>query len=189
MPRLKATHAGFIDANNLLFTVRGIPVLYYGSEMGFMRGTAEHKGNRNYFGLEGIAAARQHPIHPRLKKIATLRRDTPALQRGLQVNLEFAGHRAAFYRVLQHGEVRQTAAGVAEQGRRAASFAIDQPVQPGTWRNAFDQSVFELAPGTPFTATVAPHDVAVFLYDGALSEPALLARVQQAMARRLGKRP
>ena len=189
MPRLNATHAGFIDANNLLFTVRGIPVLYYGSEMGFMRGTAEHKGNRNYFGLEGIAAARQHPIHPRLKKIATLRRDTPALQRGLQVNLEFAGHRAAFYRVLQHGEVQQTALVLLNKGDEPASFTIDQPVQHGTWRNAFDQSVVELAPDTPFAATVAPHDVAVYLYDGALSEPALLARVQQAMARRLGQRP
>ena len=33
---------------------RGIPVLYYGSETGFMRGRAEHAGNRNYFGQERI---------------------------------------------------------------------------------------------------------------------------------------
>ena len=34
--------SGFIDAHNWLFTARGIPVVYYGSEVGFMRGHVEH---------------------------------------------------------------------------------------------------------------------------------------------------
>lgn len=50
MPRLQASDNGFIDAHNWLFTARGIPVVYYGSETGFMRGRAEHAGNRAYFG-------------------------------------------------------------------------------------------------------------------------------------------
>src|SRR5690606_23186486 len=39
MPRMDASDEGFIDAHNWLFTARGIPVIYYGSETGFMRGT------------------------------------------------------------------------------------------------------------------------------------------------------
>ena len=42
MPRLDASDEGFIDAHHWLFTARGIPVVYYGSEVGFMRGRAEH---------------------------------------------------------------------------------------------------------------------------------------------------
>ena len=38
MARLAATEDGFIDANNWLFTSRGIPVVYYGSEIAFMAG-------------------------------------------------------------------------------------------------------------------------------------------------------
>ena len=52
-----------------LFTARGVPVVYYGSETGFMRGRAEHAGNRNYFGQERIDAASKHrassPVIPR----------------------------------------------------------------------------------------------------------------------------
>ncbi len=33
-----ASDEGFIDAHNWLFTARGIPVVYYGSEIGFTRG-------------------------------------------------------------------------------------------------------------------------------------------------------
>src|SRR3546814_13731552 len=52
MPRMDATDAGFIDAHNWLFTARGIPVVYYGSEVGFMRGRGEHAGNRTSFRSE-----------------------------------------------------------------------------------------------------------------------------------------
>jgi hypothetical protein len=91
MPRMDASDEGFIDAHNWLFTARGIPVVYYGSEMGFMRGRAEHAGNRNYFGQEGIAAARRSPIHAALARIANVRAATPALQRGVQVEHRAAG--------------------------------------------------------------------------------------------------
>ena len=39
MRRMDADAAGFIDANNWLFTSRGIPVVYYGSESAFRAGT------------------------------------------------------------------------------------------------------------------------------------------------------
>ncbi|KAG1389771.1 hypothetical protein G6F59_015432 [Rhizopus arrhizus] len=86
MPRLQASDNGFIDAHNWLFTARGIPVVYYGSETGFMRGRAEHAGNRAYFGQPRVDAAPQSPLFAPLQRIARLREATPALQRGLQVN-------------------------------------------------------------------------------------------------------
>lgn len=182
MPRMNASDAGFIDAHNLLFTLRGIPVVYYGSEIGFMRGTAEHMGNRNYFGVENIAAARAHPIRERLARIAKLRRDTPALQRGLQINLEFAGDRAAFYRVLQRDGFAQTALVLLNKGEAPTTFTIAEPIQPGRWTHAFDGRTRDVAPGQPLQWRVPAHDVAVFLHAGPVSDAAMLRRLQQAMA-------
>ncbi len=109
MSRMNASDEGFIDAHNWLFTSRGIPVLYYGSEIGFMRGTVEHKGNRNYLGQEAIDSAADHVIYSPLKRIANLRRELIALQRGVQINLNLSGHQASFLRVYQDDTMSQTA--------------------------------------------------------------------------------
>jgi cyclomaltodextrin glucanotransferase len=180
MPRLDADDAGFINANNLLFTVRGIPVVYQGSEVGFMRGTAEHAGNRNYFGQARIDAAPLNPIHQALKRIATLRANTPALQRGLQVNVEFRGDRAAFYRVLEHEGVAQTALVLLNKGDTAARFRIDALAQPGRWREALGGGTRVLAAGEAFDAEVPANGVHVYLFEQPVSAPALRAAVQAA---------
>ncbi len=70
MARMKASEDGFIDAHNWLFTSRGIPVVYYGSEVAFMAGDREHEGNRNYFGPQGITAARDSRIRRALAQVA-----------------------------------------------------------------------------------------------------------------------
>jgi cyclomaltodextrin glucanotransferase len=175
MARLKASDEGFIDANNLLFTVRGIPIVYYGSEMGFMRGTPEHQGNRNYFGVEGIAAARQSLIREKLMRIAKVRRDTPALQRGVQVNIEFRGHRAAFYRVLQQNGQAQIALVLLNKGDTPAQFAIEAP-QTGAWRSAIDGRVRRI--DGPTSLSVGPHDVEVLVLDAPVTAPGLRAALE-----------
>ena len=144
MPRMDASDEGFIDAHNWLFTARGIPVVYYGSEVGFMRGRAEHAGNRNYFGQERIDAAKDSVIHQQLRRIARLRRETPALQRGVQVNLLLEGDAAAFYRVFQHEGVAQTALVLLNKGDAPRVVGVDALVQPGAWRDAFDGSRVEI---------------------------------------------
>ena len=181
MPRLDADDAGFINANNLLFTVRGIPVVYQGSEVGFMRGTAEHAGNRNYFGQARIDAAPAHPIHAALKRIATLRANTPALQRGLQVNVEFEGDRAAFYRVLEQDGVAQTALVLLNKGDAATRFRIDTLVQPGRWREALGGGTRVLAEGQAFEAEVPANGVQVYLFEQPLTAPALRAAAAAAV--------
>ena len=184
MPRLDADDAGFINANNLLFTVRGIPVVYQGSEVGFMRGTAEHAGNRNYFGQARIDAAPSNPIHAALKRIATLRANTPALQRGLQVNVEFEGDRAAFYRVLEQDSVAQTALVLLNKGDRAARFRIDELAQPGRWREALGGATRVLAAGEAFEAEVPANGVQVFLFEQPLTAPALRSAAAAAVLAR-----
>ena len=185
MARLKATDAGFIDAHHWLFTARGIPVIYYGSEMGFMRGAVEHHGNRNYFGTEGIDAARAHPIRTRLSRIAHVRAASIALQRGLQLNLELAGERAAFYRVYEHDGVTQTALVLLNKGDKPVAFDLGAQLQPGEWRNALNPQGLRLsiAHGATPQLSVGPHDAAVWLLDAPISDAALRAELDRLQIR------
>ncbi len=162
MARLDADDAGFVDAHNFLFTARGIPVVYYGSESGFMRGTVEHAGNRNYFGVEGIAAARAHPIRAALTRIANVRRQSIALQRGVQVPIEMGGDRAAFRRVYRKGGVAQTALVLLNKGDAPTRFEIAD-LAPGEWTSAIDGQVRRIEAGASASFEVAAHGVAVWL--------------------------
>ena len=181
MPRMKASDNGFIDAHNWLFTARGIPVIYYGSEIGFERGTAEHAGNRNYFGSERIEAAKGHPIQQALTRIARVRAASPALQRGLQVNIELQGDRAAFYRAYRHAGRQQLALVLLNKGDAPQRFEIASMLQAGRWRSALDGSVVEVAAHGALAADVAAHGVQVFLLDAEISEPSLEAALAAAM--------
>ena len=180
MARFNGSDEAFIDVHNWLFTARGIPVVYYGSEIGFMRGRAEHAGNRNYYGQARIDAAAQSPIFAPLQRIASLRRASPALQRGLQLNLVLEGDRAAFYRVYQRGDVAQTALVLLNKGADATRLVVDGPVQRGTWRDGFDGSPVEIS--DRIDIEVPAHGVRVLLRDAPLDDAGLLQTLTQAMA-------
>jgi cyclomaltodextrin glucanotransferase len=180
MARLDATDNGFIDAHNWLFTARGIPVLYYGSETGFMRSRAEHAGNRAYFGQARIDAAPQSPIFGPLQRIATLREATPALQRGLQVNERLQGDEAVFFRVLQHGDIAQTALVLLNKGDAARSIEVSRYLQPGTWRDALGGGSVQVK--RSLKAEVPAHGVKVYLLDAAVNHQALEAELAKAVA-------
>ena len=180
MRRLDASDAGFIDAHNWLFTARGIPVVYYGSETGFMRGQAEHGGNRAYFGQDRIDAAPASAIHRELKRIATLRRESPALQRGLQLPVELSGDRAAFYRVYQHDGTAQTALVLLNKGDAPQAFTVSRYLQPGTWRDGFSGETVTV--GRKLRAEVPAHGVRVFFLDQPLTRKDLRAELAKRMA-------
>lgn len=180
MARLDARDQGFIDAHNWLFTARGIPVLYYGSETGFMRGRAEHAGNRAYFGQQRVDAAPRSPIFGPLQRIAKLREATPALQRGLQVNERLHGDQAVFLRVLQHGDTAQTALVLLNKGDAAARIEVSRYLQPGQWRDALDGGSVQV--DATLKAEVPAHGVKVFVLDAPVEQPALQAELQRAMA-------
>jgi cyclomaltodextrin glucanotransferase len=177
MARFNGTDAAFIDVHNWLFTARGIPVIYYGSEIGFMRGRAEHAGNRNYFGVKGIAAAQAHPIRERLQRIAALRRDSPALQRGLQVNVRLAGDEAVFYRVYQHEGVAQTALVLLNKGESEATIEVRDLPNRHAWRDAFSNDVVPV----DRMLRVPPHDVRVLFNSSPIENAAFKQRLRELM--------
>ncbi len=183
MPRLDADDNGFINAHNWLFTARGIPVIYYGSETGFMRGKAEHEGNRNYYGQQRIDSGAASPIYTNLKRIAQIRRETPALQRGLQLNLLLDGNRAAFYRVYQHGDRAQTALVLLNKGGKPAEFRFSEKLQAGEWRSAISGNSYRIDSVNPsFKTNVPANGVEVLLFDGTLTSPVLLSELNRLQA-------
>ncbi|MDH3351059.1 MAG: alpha-amylase family glycosyl hydrolase [Gammaproteobacteria bacterium] len=187
MRRIDADDAGFIDANNWLFTSRGIPVVYYGSEIGFRAGTDQHSGNRDYFGQENVEIARSHPIHDALRHIATIRKASIALQRGLQANLELGEDTAAFYRVYQKDGVNQTALVLLNKGDVAADMTVSTWLSHGNWRDAASGEQIEVDAGAAaVNVNVAAHGVRVLLFDQAVNDVALateLARLQRHKSR------
>lgn len=183
MARMHASDNGFIDAHNWLFTARGIPVVYYGSEMGFMRGTAEHAGNRNYFGREGIRAAENHPIRVHLARIAKLRASLPALQRGLQVNLELDGDRAAFLRVYQRNGVSQTALVLLNKGDEDARFVLKRHLPAGDWRDVLAAEGTSIRIEGRFETTVPAHGVRVLVSESSIGAGSLKRQLDRAMRR------
>ena len=180
MARMNATDAGFIDANNWLFTARGIPAVYYGSETGFMRGRAEHAGNRNYYGQQRIDAGKQNAIHRDLTRIARLRRDSPALQRGLQYNLRLKGDEAAFYRVYEHSGITQTALVLLNKGDAPKRTQLSDYLQAGTWRDAFSGE--RIQANESLELDVPAHGVRVLFFDQPLTRADLRARLADSMA-------
>ena len=188
MTRIDADEQGFIDANNWLFTSRGIPVVYYGSEIGFRAGADQHAGNRDYFGQENVELARSHPIRTALSRIAAIRKQSVALQRGLQVNLEFGQDTAAFYRVYQNGGISQTALVLLNKGDAVATFEVSKRLSNGLWRDAATGEEFSVGAESPGIAAAVPaHGVRVLLFDAPVNNAAFIAELselQLGMARR-----
>jgi glycosidase len=185
MPRLDADAAGFIDAHNWLFTSRGIPVVYYGSEMAFRAGRDQHSGNRDYFGKANIEAAGSSPIHAALARIARMRRDSIALQRGLQANVALNDDTAVFYRVYQKDGIAQTALVTLNKGDAAADIRVLSGLSHGSWTDAASHDSLEVDAAAPqLTVTVPPHGVRVLLFDGPVNNPELLRELDRLQRRR-----
>ena len=183
MDRMDADENGFVDAHNWLFTSRGIPVVYYGSEIGFRAGTNEHTGNRDYFGQANVDIAKTHPIREELARIAHLRKHSIALQRGLQVNDRLDGDVAVFYRVYERDGVTQTALVALNKGDAAASVPVSRLLSAGTWRDAFSGQPFDVASDAASLSVDLPaHGVRVLFFDQPTSNPRMLQRLDQLQA-------
>ncbi|WP_245807547.1 alpha-amylase family glycosyl hydrolase [Cognaticolwellia beringensis] len=178
MERMNATDEGFIDANNWLFTTRGIPVIYYGSEINFMTGQPEHKGNRNYLGQQRIEQAKNYIIHNELTSIAHVRKSSVALQRGLQVNADFKGDLASFYRVYQNNGDNQTALVLLNKGDSEAEFTLDKMMSTGLWTDAMTGQEYLIDNNNlALNLTVKSHGVAVLLLNSPINNSELLTQL------------
>jgi cyclomaltodextrin glucanotransferase len=183
MDRMDADAEGFIDANNWLFTSRGIPVVYYGSEIGFQAGTNEHTGNRNYFGQDNIEAATSHEIHAALTRIANIRKSSIALQRGLQVYTGFGQRSASFFRVYQKDGVTQTALVLLNGDDEPSTMKFGQLPAQGTWRDAVTGHVVQVDDSfAGLVEELAPHSVRVYLSDAPITDSRFLQLLDEAQA-------
>lgn len=180
MRRMNADDAGFINAHNWLFTTRGIPVIYQGSEFAYMKGTAEHEGNRNYIGQERLDAGREHIIFKNLAQIADVRKATPALQSGLQVNHTLAGNQAVFFRVLQTEQTQQIALVLLNKANEASDFTITDMLQSGIWQERVSGPTKEITDN--LKTTVAGNGVQVWVLNEQVTNPELLNELRHAMA-------
>ena len=183
MPRMAADENGFIDAHNWLFTSRGIPVIYYGSETAFRAGRPEHGGNRDFFGSDRIEAAGMHPVRTALKRIANVRKASPALQRGLQVNVTLRGDSAVFYRVFQHDGRAQTALVMLNKSDAEQSLSVNRYLSRGTWHDALTGETRRIGRGDALAATVPAHGVRVWLFDGPVTNASMGRALTRLQAR------
>lgn len=175
MTRMNASDSGFINANNWLFTSRGIPVIYYGSEVNFMTGKAEHEGNRNYFGQARIDQAKHHPIQQSLTRIANVRKHSIALQKGLQINLEFSRNKASFLRIFEHQGEHQTALVLLNKGIAVEQFEITEMLSAGSWIDAFSGEEILVQDQNPrLNTTVKANGVKVLFFNDAVTNIDLL---------------
>jgi len=181
MARLNADANGFIDAHHWLFTARGIPCVYYGSEIGFMAGKKEHEGNRNYFGKARIAKASEHTIYQSLKEVAQIRQDTPALQRGLQLNVKLEGDEAIFYRVIQHEAEQQIALVFLNKGEHARQMQTDAYLQSGEWTERTTGNEQLVSPGKALNCEVPAHGVRVWVLNETVTREDLKAELHKLM--------
>ena len=150
--------------------------------MAFMRGKSEHMGNRNYFGQDNIELAKKHKIHEALSKIARVRKNIQALQSGLQVNIELAGNKAAFYRVLVLNGISQTALVLLNKGDHHADFNVNKYMQEGNWISQMsDDEITINQSNLQLNAQVAAHSVAVWLREGEISNALLVEELQRLM--------
>lgn len=98
-------------AYNLIWTARGIPCLYYGEEIEFMKGAPQDvegekdtldQTGRAYFGehlsQECIEKTRRHPLFQHIKRLNLIRRSIPALQKAPMKNIHEWGSGMSFIR-------------------------------------------------------------------------------------------
>jgi len=85
-------------AHAMLFTLRGVPVVYYGDEQGFIGSGGDQDARQDMFVSQTAAYRaeprlrssnarfdRQHPLYRAIADLATLRQSHAALRRGRQV--------------------------------------------------------------------------------------------------------
>ncbi|AFY70690.1 Cyclomaltodextrin glucanotransferase [Thalassoporum mexicanum PCC 7367] len=104
-------------AYNLLWTIRGIPCLYFGEEIEFMKGAPQDiignddtldQTGRAYFGdhleTETIATTKSHPLYLHIQRLNLIRHSIPALQKAPMSHLHEWGGGMSFVRDYNNGE-------------------------------------------------------------------------------------
>ena len=117
--------------------------------------------------------AKSHPIREALKRIAHVRKESVALQRGVQVNLEFTETTASFLRVYEVDGKCETAWVVLNKSDKSVNVGSDPKVQQGVWTDAISGEPVRLTDAS--SVTVPAHGVRVFINNAYVSDEDLVA--------------
>ena len=143
-----ATTEQYLDALNFYFTARGIPCVYYGTEVQMAGGN--DPDNRKYLGLEGIKASKTNPVYLHLKKLNAVRRASPALQKGVQTRLYAAKDQYVFKREYNGESVFV----FLNKDRNGVSIPVGIP--PGSYMDIYTGETF-ISHGKRFSINVPAH--------------------------------
>ena len=159
---------------NLLWTIRGIPALYYGEEIEFMKGAPQDidgaemtidETGRAYFGdhltPQNIATTKSHPLWQHLQRLNLIRRSIPALQRGQMLNVNEFGSGMSFVRDFNDGESYAVVGLATGSGQ---SFSVSG-VRNGVYRDAVTGATVTASGGT-LSFSVQAHSAGIYVLDG-----------------------
>jgi glycosidase len=144
-------------AYNLLWTIRGIPCLYVGEEIEFMKGAPQDIiGNddtldstgRAYFGDhltdDRIGETQRHPLYQHLRRLNQIRRAVPALQKAGMGQVQEWGGGMSFVRDFNNGE-SYAVVGLAIGGDQDITVGN---VRNGTYRDAVSGAEVNVSGGS-----------------------------------------
>jgi cyclomaltodextrin glucanotransferase len=143
----------FVDALNWYFTSRGIPCIYYGTEVQMQGG--EDPDNRRMLGLDGIARARTDRVFGHLTFLNALRKGSAALQKGTQRKL-LADRDVYAFRRDHQGDAAIVAL---NKGGVEATLTL-AGVDAGTYRDLASGQTVPVSGGA-VTLKIPPHDLRV----------------------------
>lgn len=161
-------------AYTLLWTVRGIPCLYYGEEIEFMKGAPQDViGNddtlsstgRAYFGdhlaEHRIEQTKAHPLYQHIKRLNQIRRAIPALQKGAMTHVAEHGSAVSFVRASEQPASYAVVGLTIGNGRH---FRVDG-IRSGDYRDAVSGRHVEVRAGC-IEFDVAANSAGIYVLDG-----------------------
>jgi glycosidase len=170
--RFNGSDQALASALNLLWTVRGIPCLFYGTEIRFKAGAeidgqdAPHStSGRAYFGdnllPENIAATRANKFVKHVKRLNLIRRSSPALQKGVMQS--YGGNDNDFWFVRNLDDGSSYAVVGLSQGGSTINVG---GVKGGTYRDAVTGSEITVGEGGTLSFQVKNGSAGIYLLDG-----------------------
>lgn len=161
-------------AYNLLWTIRGIPCLYFGEEIAFMRGAPQDIiGNndtldttgRAYFGdhltEDRLAETRNYPLFAHIRRLNQIRRAIPALQKAPMSQVGEWGSGISFVRDWNDGE-SYVVVGLAMGGDQSITVGN---VRNGAYRDAVTGGTIDVGGGA-ISFSVRGNSAGIWVLDG-----------------------
>src|SRR5690606_20335550 len=114
------------------------------------------------------------------KNISNVRKNSIALQKGVQINIEFKENKAVFYRVYQDEEVRQTALVLLNKGSASEIFKVGDIPAKGLWMVAVSNEHYSVNEHKNIIEIpIKKNGVKVLIYDGSITNHKFIKAIKK----------